>query len=70
MLLKNIIPLALKICGVRCIECREPLTDEEIAEATKEELKHPIRNDCYHDWISDRYEEQRNPDEPRGRYGR
>jgi len=61
--IKEIVPVLLKTCYVKCFECNEPLTPEEIAEATKEELKHPICNDCFADLTSQRYFEQRHPDE-------
>ena len=62
--------LAKEINGMRqpkCNECHEPLTDEEIKEREAEglSLKDPdiICDDCWADFIAQKYEEQKHPDD-------
>ena len=55
------------ICAPRCGECKEALTESEIKERLDNGLKlndpDVICDDCYQDFISQKLEEHKHPDE-------
>ena len=51
------------VVKIHCSECHEPLTSDEIREATQEEINNPICQDCYMDYFSEKYNERKSPDE-------
>ncbi len=57
------------MCAPRCGECKEALTEAEIKERLDNNLKltdpDVICDDCYADFISQKYDEHRHPDERR-----
>jgi NAD-dependent SIR2 family protein deacetylase len=51
--IKRLIKNQQTLSQPRCAECRQLLTTEEIEEAKWENIKEPICNDCYSDFLQD-----------------
>jgi uncharacterized CHY-type Zn-finger protein len=49
-----------------CAECKEPLTDHEVEEAINNRLnlKEVVCNDCWTDWMREKLNEEKHPDDP------
>jgi len=49
---------------IKCIECRSPLTDEEIQEAKQNNLKMDdvVCDKCWQAWMKEKSDEERHPD--------
>ena len=54
-----------EISTVKCTECNEPLTEEEVIEAERNNIKRPICDDCVRDWIVQESDEHKHLDEDR-----
>ena len=46
-----------------CVDCKEPLSDDELFEAVEERIKEPACDKCYQKLQKERAEEQKHPDE-------
>lgn len=53
------------MCDVRCVECKEPLTDDEIKEARENGINRNevVCDDCWIDFLTQKLQETKHPDE-------